>query len=101
VADVTQAHGAEVTSLGTIGTRQCDPDQLIRTMPAKATDRVFVDEAGPWGAWRSRYLTKTGHDCWVGAPSLMPHKAGARINTDRREAVQRARLRRSGDLTPV
>ena len=31
----------------------------------------------------------------------MPNKAGDRGNTDRRDAVQRARLRRAGDLTPV
>jgi transposase len=31
----------------------------------------------------------------------MPNKAGDRVKTDRRDAVQLARLRRSGDLTPV
>lgn len=31
----------------------------------------------------------------------MPNKAGDRVNTDRRDAVQLARLMRSGDLTPV
>jgi transposase len=30
----------------------------------------------------------------------MPKKAGDRVNTDRRDAVPRARLLRSGDLTP-
>jgi transposase len=35
------------------------------------------------------------------APSLIPQTAGARVNTDRREARQRARLMRSGDLAPV
>jgi transposase len=35
------------------------------------------------------------------APSLIPKKAGARVTTDRRDAVQLARLMRSGDLTPV
>jgi transposase len=37
----------------------------------------------------------------VVAPCLIPHKAGDRVKTDRRDAVQRARLLRSGDLTPV
>jgi transposase len=36
VAYVAQEHGAEVMSLGTIGTRQCDIDQLIRKMQSKA-----------------------------------------------------------------
>jgi transposase len=31
----------------------------------------------------------------------MPQKAADRVKTDRRDAVQRARLMRSGDLTPV
>jgi transposase len=35
------------------------------------------------------------------APSLIPKKAGDRVKTDRRDAVQLARLRRSGALTPV
>jgi transposase len=39
--------------------------------------------------------------CWVVAPSLIPKKAGDRVKTDRRDAVQLARLMRSGDLTPV
>ena len=101
VASVAQDHGAEVVSLGTIGTRQGDLDKRIRQLHSKATHLVCVDAAGPCGSWLSRSLTTTGHDGWVVAPSLMPTKAGDRVNTDRREARQRARLRRSGDLTPV
>jgi transposase len=101
VAYVTQDHGAEVTYLGPIGTRQCDIDQLIRKMPSKAKSLVLVYEAGPCGDWLYRYLTKKGHDCWVVAPSLIPQKAGDRVTTDRRDAMQLARLARSGDLTVV
>jgi transposase len=99
VAYIAQDHGAEVTYLGGIGTRQCDVDRLIRTMQAKATQLIFVYEAGPCGYGLYRYLTKKGCDCWVVAPSLIPEKAGDRANTDRRAAVQLARLARSGDLT--
>ncbi len=35
------------------------------------------------------------------APSSIPKKAGDQVKTDRRDAVQLARLLRSGDLTPV
>jgi len=101
VAYIPEEHGAEVTSLGTIGTRQCDIDHLIRKMQSKAQHLVFVYEAGPCGYWLYRYLTKKGHVCWVIAPSLIPKKAGDRIKTDRRDAVQLARLMRSGDLTRV
>jgi transposase len=101
VASVAQDHGAEVTSLGTVGTRQYDIDHLVRKRPSKAKHLVFVDEAGPCGSWLSRYLTQTGDHCCVVAPSLIPKQSGDRVTTDRRDAAQLARLRRSGDLTPV
>jgi transposase len=98
VAYVAQDHGAEVMYLGGIGTRQCDIEPLIRKMQSKAKHRIVVYEAGPCGSWLYRYLTQKGYDCWVVAPSLIPKKAGDRVKTDRRDAVQRARLARSGDL---
>jgi hypothetical protein len=49
VAYVAQEHGAEVTSLGSVGTRQRDIDQLIRKMPSNARHLIFVYEAGPCG----------------------------------------------------
>jgi transposase len=101
VAYVAKAHDAEVVFLGTIGTRHCDIDQLIRKMQSKAKHLIFVYEAGPCGDWLYRYLTKKGHECWVVAPSLLPTKPGDRVKTDRRDAVQLARLARSGDLTVV
>ena len=101
VAYVAQDHGAEVIYLGSIGTRQCDIDQLIRKMQSKAKHLIFVYEAGPCGYWLYRYLSKKDHDCWVVAPSLIPKKPGDRVKTDRRDAVQLARLARSGDLTTV
>ena len=101
VAYVAQEHGAEVIDLGAIGTRQCDIDQLIRKMPSKAPHLIFIDEAGPCSDWLYRYVTKQGDDCWVVAPSRVPHKAGDRVNTDRRDAMPLARLARSGDLTVV
>ena len=101
VAYVAQDHGAEVMYFGTIGTRQCDLDQLIRKMQSKAKHLIFIYEAGPCGYWLYRYLTKKGYDCWVVAPSLIPKKPGDRVKTDRRDAVQLARLARSGDLTAV
>src|SRR5262245_40312215 len=101
VAYVAQDHGAEVISLGTIGTRQCDIDKLLRQLQSKSKRLVFVYEAGPCGYWLYRYLLKKGYVCWVVAPSLSPQKPGDRVKTDRRDARQLARLMRSGDLTPV
>jgi transposase len=101
VAYVAKDHDAEVVYLGTIGTRQADIDQLVRKLQSKAKHLLFVYEAGPCGYWLYRYLTKKGYDCWVVAPSLIPKKPGDRVKTDRRDAVQLARLMRSGDLTRV
>jgi len=101
VAYVVQDHGAEVISLGNIGTRQCDIDKLIRRLQSKSPRLVFVYEAGPCGYWLYRYLTKKGHVCWVVASSLIPKKSGDRVKTNRRDAIKLARLMRSGDLTPV
>ena len=57
IAYVAQEHGAEVVSLGTIGTRQCDIDKLIRQLRSKSKQLVFVYEAGPCGYWLYRDLT--------------------------------------------
>jgi transposase len=91
VAYVAQEPGAAVTDFGTIGTRQCASDTLIRTRPSKAHHRMFLDDAGPCGSWLSRDLQTKGADGWVVAPSLIPQKAGERVTTDRRDAVQVAR----------
>lgn len=101
VAYAREERDAEVIFLGTIGTRQCDIDTLVRTLTSNAKRLVFVYEAGPCGYWLYRYLTKKQLICWVVAPSLVPKKAGNRVKTDRRDATQLARLMRSGDLTPV
>jgi transposase len=101
VAYAAKDSGADVVYLGSLGTRQCDIDQRVRPLQSKAKRLVFVYEAGPCGSWLSRSLTKKGDDCWVVAPALIPKKAGDRVKTDRRDALQLARLMRSGDLPPV
>src|SRR5260370_5690659 len=101
VAYATEDRGAEVVSLGAIGTRQCDMDKLIRKLQAKGARLVVVYEAGPCGYWLYRYLTGKGLVCSVVAPSLIPRKAGDRVKTDRRDAITLARLMRSGDLSSI
>jgi transposase len=78
-----------------------DIDHRVRQMPSKAPHRIFVEEAGPWGDWLSRYLRQKDSDCWGVAPSRMPQQAGDRVQTDRRDAVYLARLARSGDRPAV
>ena len=51
VAYIAQDYGAEVTYLGTLETRQCDIDHLVRKRQSKAKHLIFVSEAGPCGYW--------------------------------------------------
>jgi len=101
VAYVMSDPGAEVIYVGPIGTRQCDIDKMVRRLQSKTAHLIFVYEAGPCGYHLYRSLTGKGFECHVVAPSLIPRKAGDKIKNDRRDAVQLARLARSGDLTPV
>ena len=101
VAYAPEEPGTEPIYLGPIGTRQCDIDKMIRQLHAKAPRLRFVYEAGPCGYWLYRYLQKSGLECIVVAPSLIPRKPGDRVKTDRRDAVQLARLMRSGDLKAI
>jgi transposase len=61
----------------------------------------FCYEAGPCGYGIQRQLSAMGYECAVVAPSLIPRKPGDRIKTDRRDALNLARLHRAGELTPV
>jgi transposase len=61
----------------------------------------FCYEAGPCGYGIQRQLTEAGHGCVVVAPSLIPRKPGDRIKTDRRDAINLAKLHRAGELTAV
>ena len=100
-AYVAAEREAEVLSLGTLGTRQGDIDKLMRKLQATGKTLHCVYEAGPCGYWLYRYLTRQQLTCWVVAPSSIPKKASVRVKTDRRDAMQLARLLGSGDLTPV
>jgi transposase len=60
VASVAQDHGAAVTDLSPIATRQVDIDHLVRKRQSKANPLVFVSEAGPCGYGLDRSLTQKG-----------------------------------------
>lgn len=79
--------------------------ESVRRMVAKLAKRHaalhFCYEAGPTGYGLHRQLTKLGHQCSVVAPSLIPRRAGDRVKTNRRDALQLARLMRAGELTAV
>jgi transposase len=74
VAYVAPDYDAEVTYLGTIGTRQGEIDQLVRKMPSQAQHLIFVYEAGPCGSWLSRSLTNKTMTAGWWPPHSFPKK---------------------------
>jgi len=48
-----------------------------------------------------RLISDLGHECLVVAPSLIPSKPGDRVKTNRRDAINLAKLLRAGELTAV
>ena len=101
VAHATIDHASDVVYVGQVGTREADIEKLLRRLHSHAARLVVAYEAGPCGYGLYRTLTQRGVSCLVVAPSLIPKKPGERVKTDRRDAVQLARLLRSGDLTSV
>jgi transposase len=77
----------------------------LKTLAAKLArggrSLQFCYEAGPCGYGIQRQLSAAGHGCTVVAPSLIPRKPGERIKTDRRDALNLAKLHRAGELTAV
>ena len=100
VAYVPQDHGAEVTSLGSVGTHQGDLAQLdTHNAIQSATSPLHLRSQSLW-LLALPLSDQEGVRCWVVAPSLIPKKPGDRVTTDRRDAVPLARLARSGISPP-
>lgn len=102
--DVALANGGregDVRLYGTIGGDLESLQKVIRKLQSTSSVLRFVYEAGPCGYDIYRSLTNQGFDCVVVAPSKIPRKSGDRIKNDRRDALNLARLHRSGELTPV
>jgi len=74
--------------------------RLVETLSRDAVVKTAY-EAGPTGYPLHRQLTALGIENLVVAPTLIPRRPGDRVKTDQRDAIQLARLLRSGDLTPV
>ncbi|MGQ0697298.1 MAG: IS110 family transposase [Panacagrimonas sp.] len=91
----------EVSSLGNVGVRDGDIDRLCTRMQSKASQVVFVYEAGPCGYGLQRYLSRKGFECRVCAPSLIAKKPGDRVKTDRRDAEKLVKALRGEDLSFV
>ncbi len=75
--------------------------KTLRKLVSLGKPLHFCYEAGPCGYELYRLIVSEGHQCEVVAPSLIPKKPGDKVKTDNRDAVQLARLLRSGELTAV
>src|ERR1700740_2570925 len=93
--------GGEGGYRGELPSREAAIRKLITKLAAKYHDLTFCYEAGPTGYGLYRLLKSLGHECLVVAPSLVPKKAGDRVETNRRGAVRLAQLLRAGELTAV
>jgi transposase len=96
VAVAGGARGGEVRHLGNFLNRADHVGKLVERLSKTGLQLLrFCYEAGPCGYGLHRQITALGHECVVVAPSLIPMKAGDRINTDRRDAVMLAKLHRA------
>lgn len=98
---VAESGGGEVRYLGEIANTVEALARLVRQLRKGEAALTFCYEAGPCGYGIHRQLTEMGWDCQVVAPSLIPKKAGDRVQTDRRDSMMLARLHRAGELTAV
>jgi transposase len=87
--------------LGEIDSTEAATRKLVSKLAAKYSKLTFCYEAGPTGYGLYRLIKRCGHDCIVVAPSLIPSKPGERVKTNRRDAVNLAKLLRAGELVAV
>jgi transposase len=92
---------SEVREYGKIANTPAALKALVAKLSRGGHGLRFCYEAGPCGYGIQRQLSAAGHGCVVVAPSLIPRKPGDRIKTDRRDAVNLAKLHRAGELTSV
>ena len=93
--------GGAPTSYGSIANEPSAIRKLMIRLGGPEVDLRVAYEAGPTGYGVHRQLTRSGIECMVVAPSLIPRRPGDKVKTDRRDALKLARLLRSGDLTSV
>ena len=101
IAIAEAGEGGEVRHFGTIPGDLQSLDKALRRIRRKGTSLHVVYEAGPCGFEIYRHLFDQGIDPIVVSPSLIPKRSGDRIKTDRRDAINLARLHRAGELAPI
>ncbi len=75
--------------------------KLAAKLGVKLQDLHICYEAGPTGFVLARRLRQLKVDCVVMSPSKSQRKPNERIKTDKRDAMNIAKLFRNGDITEV
>jgi transposase len=101
VAIAEAGRSGEVRFVGEIDNTPAATAKLVRQLAGKYDRLAFCYEAGPTGYGLYRQITGLGQECMVAAPSLIPKKAGDRVKTNRRDALDMVRQLRAGELTAV
>jgi transposase len=101
VAVAQAGRQGEVRYFGEVNAAAALVRKLVGRLEKRHGRLHFCYEAGPTGYGLYRQIVALGHECSVVAPSLIPRKPGDRIKTNRRDALQLARLLRAGELTAV
>src|SRR5712672_3581618 len=101
VAIAEAGRTGEIRFVGEIENGGAATAKLVRKLAAKYERLTFCYEAGPTGYGLYRQIKSLGYECLVAAPSLIPTKPGDRVKTNRRDALNLAKLLRAGELTAV
>ncbi len=96
VAIAEAGRTGEIRFLGEIDNDGAATGKLVRKLAARYERLTFCYEAGPTGYGLYRQIEGLGYDCMVVAPSLIPKKPGARVKTNRRDALSLAKQLRAG-----
>ncbi len=101
VAVAEEGRSGEVRFIGEIDSDAAAVRRMVAQLAKRHGRLHFCYEAGPTGYGLYRQLIALGHKCIVVAPSLIPKRPGDRVKTNRRDAIQLAKLLRAGELTAV
>lgn len=101
VAVADAGREGEVRFFGDIASSAESVRRMVRKLEKRGRTLHFCYEAGPTGYGLHRQIEGLGHRCSVIAPSLVPHRPGDRVKTNRRDAIKLARLLRAGELTEI
>src|SRR5918994_5115027 len=94
VAIAESGRGGEVRFLGEIPSSPEALCRLVERLKARHRQLSFCYEAGPCGYGVHRLLNGLGQDCSVVAPSLIPSRAGDRVQSPRCHHAGKAAPRR-------